>query len=108
MWRIRLWVEKIGWKPIAIGAAVLVVVLVAAGAAFAVPRGDRGHNRIGNRYRGLYRKKFTRKGLALDVGPVSLLGGYTLWSARVTAMDGDPPGNDTTVQTATPPGTKCD
>jgi len=44
MWRIRLWVEKIGWKPIAIGAAVLVVVLVAAGAAFAVPRGDRGHN----------------------------------------------------------------
>ena len=57
---------------------------------------------------GSYRKKFTRKGLALDVGPVSLLGGYKLWSARVTAMDGDPPGNDTTVQTATPPGTKCD
>jgi len=57
---------------------------------------------------GSYRKKFTRKGLTLDVGPVSLLGGYKLWSARVTAMDGDPPGNDTTVQTATPPGTKCD
>ena len=38
----------------------------------------------------------------------ALLGGYKLWSARVTAMDGDPPGNDTTVQTATPTGTKCD
>ena len=32
---------------------------------------------------GSYRKKFTRKGLTLDVGPVSLLGGYKLWSARV-------------------------
>jgi hypothetical protein len=56
---------------------------------------------------GSYRKTFTRKGLALDVGPVSLSGGYKVWSARVTAMDGDPPGNDTTVQTATPTGTKC-
>ena len=56
---------------------------------------------------GSYNKTFTRKGLTLDVGPVSLSGGYKLWSARVTAMDGDPPGNDTTVQTATPPGTKC-
>ena len=35
-------------------------------------------------------------------------GGYKLWSAKVAAMDGDPPGNDTTVQTATPTGTKCD
>jgi len=162
MWRIRLWLEKVGWKPIAIGAAVVVVVLVAAGAAFALlsggddessastttvrqertnlyylravapkvaPNGCSMRIRFiwkpdyhaiqylgatavitvsGTDIAGSYRKKFTRKGLALDVGPVSLLGGYKLWSARVTAMDGDPPGNDTTVQTATPPGTKCD
>jgi hypothetical protein len=56
---------------------------------------------------GSYRKPFTRKGVALDVGPVNLSGGYKLWSAKVTAIDGDPPGNDTTVQTATPTGTKC-
>ena len=162
MWRIRLWLEKVGWKPIAIGAAVVLVVLVAAGAAFALlsggddessastttarqertnlfylravapkvaPNGCSMRIRFiwkpdyhaiqylgatavitvsGTDIAGSYRKKFTRKGLALDVGPVSLLGGYKLWSARVTAMDGDPPGNDTTVQTATPPGTKCD
>ena len=162
MWRLRLFFERIGWKPFAIGAAVLLV-LVAAAVAFAVLRGGdetsapdietavpeestnlyylravapetrvRGcsmwirfiwkpdYHAIqylgatavitvsGTDIAGSYRKKFTRKGLALDVGPVSLLGGYKLWSARVTAMDGDPPGNDTTVQTATPPGTKCD
>ena len=39
MWRIRLWLEKVGWKPIAIGAAVVLVVLVAAGAAFALLSG---------------------------------------------------------------------
>jgi hypothetical protein len=57
---------------------------------------------------GSYRKTFTRKGLALDVGPVNLSGGYKLWSAKVTAIDGDPPGNDTTEQTATPTGSKCE
>jgi hypothetical protein len=56
---------------------------------------------------GSYRKKFTRKGLALDVGPVNLHGGYKTWSAKVTAMDGDPPGNDTTVQTAPPTNSNC-
>jgi hypothetical protein len=56
---------------------------------------------------GSYRQKFTRKGLALDVGPVNLRGGYKVWSAKVTAMDGDPPGNDTTVQTAPPPNSNC-
>jgi len=39
MWRIRLWLEKVGWKPIAIGAAVVLGVLVAAGAAFALLSG---------------------------------------------------------------------
>ena len=161
MWRIRLWLEKVGWKPIALGAAIVVVVLLAAGAAFAfLSGGDESSSpgttttpttrtnlfylravapkvephgcsmRIrfiwkpdyhaiqylgataiitvsGTDVAGSYKKKFTRKGLALDVGPVSLAGGYKLWSAKVTAMDGDPPGNDTTVQTATPPGTKC-
>ena len=56
---------------------------------------------------GSYRQKFTRKGLALDVGPVDLRGGYKVWSAKVTAMDGDPPGNDTTVQTAPPTNSNC-
>jgi hypothetical protein len=56
---------------------------------------------------GSYRQTFTRKGLALDVGPVNLHGGYKTWSAKVTAMDGDPPGNDTTVQTAPPTDSNC-
>jgi hypothetical protein len=161
MWRIRLWLEKVGWKPIALGAAAVVVVVVAAVAAFAIlgggdesstpsvstarqertnlfylraiapevePHGCSMRIRFiwkpdyhaiqylgataiitvsGTDVAGSYKKKFTRKGLALDVGPVSLSGGYKLWSAKVTAMDGDPPGNDTTVSTATPPGTKC-
>jgi hypothetical protein len=162
MWRLRLWLEKVGWKPIVIGAGIVVAVLLAAGAAFALLSGGEdsaspatttapttrtnlyylravapevaphgcsmrirfiwkpdyhalqylGADAVitvsGTDIGGSYRKKFTRKGLTLDVGPVSLLGGYKVWSARVTAMDGDPPGNDTTVQTATPTGTKCD
>jgi hypothetical protein len=162
MWRIRLWLEKVGWKPIALGAAIVVAVLVAAGAALALLSGGDDSSSAGtttsqadrtNLYYlravapvvkphgctmmirfiwkpdyhaiqylgtkaiimvsgtdvgGSYRKTFTRKGLTLDVGPVSLSGGYKLWSAKVAAMDGDPPGNDTTVQTATPTGSKCD
>jgi len=161
MWRIRIWLEKVGWKPVAIGAAIVVAVIVAAIAAYALLSGGEESSSAGttttpttrtNLYYlravapvvkphgctmmirfiwkpdyhaiqylgapavitvsgtdvgGSYRKTFTRKGLALDVGPVSLSGGYKVWSARVTAMDGDPPGNDTTVQTATPTGTKC-
>jgi hypothetical protein len=161
VWRIRLFLERVGWKPIAIGAAIVVVVFAVAGAAFALlSRGDEssspsttttpttrtnlyylravapvvrangctmmihfvwkpdyhaiqylGAKAIitvsGTDVGGSYHKTFTRKGLALDVGPVSLSGGYKLWSAKVAAMDGDPPGNDTTVQTATPTGTKC-
>ena len=162
MWRLRLWLEKVGWKPILIGLATVVAVLVAAGAAFALLSGGDDSSSPGTttapqtrtnlyylravaptvqphgcsmRIRfiwkpayhsiqylgstavitvsgtdigGSYRRKYTRKGLSLDVGPVSLAGGYKLWSARVTAMDGDPPGNDTTVQTATPTGNKCE
>ena len=162
MWRLRVWLEKVGWKPILIGAAIVVAVVNAAGAAFVLLSGGGdssasptttapeertnlyylravapqvkatgcsmrirfiwkpayhsiqylGSDAVitvsGTDISGSYRRKYTRKGLSLDVGPVSLAGGYKLWSARVSAMDGDPPGNDTTVQTATPTGSQCD
>jgi len=161
MWRIRLFLERVGWKPFAIGAGVVVLVAVAAGAGFALLGGSDesstttttavaqertnlyylravspethvtgcsmrirfiwkpdyhavqylGADAIitvsGTDIAGSYRQKFTRKGLALDVGPVDLRGGYKVWSAKVTAMDGDPPGNDTTVQTAPPTNSNC-
>jgi hypothetical protein len=161
MWRIRLFLERVGWKPLAIGAGVVALVAVAAGGAFAfLDGGGESSNpttttvaqertnlyylravspethvtgcsmRIrfiwkpdyhavqylgadaiitvsGTDVAGSYRQKFTRKGLALDVGPVDLRGGYKVWSAKVTAMDGDPPGNDTTVQTAPPTNSNC-
>ena len=161
MWRLRLFYERVGWKPFAIGAGVVVLVAVAAGAAIALLGGgddssapatttvqqDRvnlyylramapetqvngcsmrirfiwkpdyhaiqylGATAIitvsGTDIAGSYRQKFTRKGLALDVGPVDLHGGYKVWSAKVTAMDGDPPGNDTSVQTAPPTDSNC-
>ena len=162
MWRIRLFLERVGWKPFAIGAGVVVLVAVAAGAGFALLGGSDesstttttavaqertnlyylravspethvtgcsmrirfiwkpdyhavqylGADAIitvsGTDIAGSYRQKFTRKGLALDVGPVDLRGGYKVWSAKVTAMDGDPPGNDTTVQTAPPTDSNCE
>ena len=161
MWRIRLFLERVGWKPFAIGAGIVVLIAVAAGAALAFLGGsDDSSNptttavaqertnlyylravspethvtgcsmRIrfiwkpdyhavqylgadaiitvsGTDVAGSYRQKFTRRGLALDVGPVDLRGGYKVWSAKVTAMDGDPPGNDTTVQTAPPTNSNC-
>jgi hypothetical protein len=161
MWRIRLFLERVGWKPFAIGAGIVVLVALAAGGAFALlgggsdesstptttaaqertnlyylramaPKTDvqgcsmrirfiwkpdyqaiqyLGANAIitvsGTDIAGVYRQKFTRRGLALDVGPVDLKGGYKIWSAKVTAMDGDPPGNDTTAQTAPPPNSNC-
>ena len=161
MWRIRLFLERVGWKPFAIGAGVVVLVAVAAGAGFALLGGSDesstttttavaqertnlyylravspethvtgcsmrirfiwkpdyhavqylGADAIitvsGTDIAGSYKQKFTRKGLALDVGPVDLRGGYKVWSAKVTAMDGDPPGNDTTVQTAPPTNSNC-
>ena len=162
MWRLRLLFERVGWKPFAIGAAIVVLIAAAVGAAFAFLGGSDkssaptttaapqqrtnlyylravapkthvtgcsmritfiwkpdfhavqylGADAIitvsGTDIAGSYRKKFTRRGLALDVGPVDLSGGYKVWSAKVTAMDGDPPGNDTTVQTAPPTDSNCE
>jgi hypothetical protein len=56
---------------------------------------------------GTYRKTFKASGVSLDVGPVALGGGYQVWSAKVLSLDGDPPGNDTTVPAAPPTSTKC-
>ena len=56
---------------------------------------------------GPYRKTFTASGVSLDVGPVTLGGGYRIWSARVASLDGDPPGNDTAVQAAPPTDVDC-
>ena len=162
MWRLRLFFERIGWKPFAIAAAVLVA-LVAAAVAFAVLRGGDDtstsatetsapeeftnlyylravapETRIrgcsmwirfiwkpdyhaeqyidapalitasGTGIQGTYRRRFGEQGVSIELGPVSLAGGYQVWSARVTAIDRDPPGNDTTVQAAPPTDNKCD
>ncbi|HMJ00054.1 MAG TPA: hypothetical protein VK488_09495 [Gaiellaceae bacterium] len=56
---------------------------------------------------GTYKKTFKASGMSLDVGPVKLGGGYKVWSAKVLSLDGDPPGNDTTVSAAPPTTTKC-
>ena len=56
---------------------------------------------------GTYRKTFKASGVSLDVGPIALGGGYKVWSAKVLSLDRDPPGNDTTIQTATPTAAKC-
>jgi hypothetical protein len=161
MWRLRLFFERIGWKPVAIAAAVLLA-LVAAAVAFAVLRGGdetstpdpatavpeqstnlyylravapetrvRGCSMwirfiwkpdyhaeqyidapalitaSGTGIQGTYEKRFGEKGVSIELGPVSLAGGYQVWSAKVTAIDRDPPGNDTTVQAAPPADSKC-
>jgi hypothetical protein len=163
MWRLRLFLEKIGWKrSVAIGGAV-VVALVAAGVAFALMRGGddtsatatetsapeestnlyylravapktrvRGCSMYitftwkpdyhadqyidapalitasGSAIQGTYRKLFTENGVSIELGPVSLAGGYQLWSAKVTALDRDPPGNDTTITAGPPADNPCD
>jgi hypothetical protein len=56
---------------------------------------------------GTYPKTFKASGVSLDVGPIPLGGGYRVWSARVTSLDGDPPRNDTTIQAAPPASAKC-
>ena len=56
---------------------------------------------------GTYPKTFKASGVTLDVGPLALGGGYKIWSAKVLSLDGDPPHNDTTIQTATPTTAKC-
>ena len=62
----------------------------------------------GTGIQGTYRKRFTESGMSIELGPVSLAGGYQLWSAEVTALDRDPPGNDTTITTGPPADNKCD
>ena len=55
---------------------------------------------------GSYRKPFTEKGVSIEL-PVSLAGGYQVWTAKVASIDGDPPGNDTTISAAPPQSSKC-
>jgi hypothetical protein len=161
--RLRLFLERIGWKRIT-AAVLAVAVLAAAGAVFAVTRGSgdkesatpptttsaaaaaavyylravapkqtvtgcsmmirftwkpdyaaaqyAGATAVivvsGADVQGGYRRRFTRQGVSLDVGPVSLAGGYKTWSARVESIDGDPPGNETTVYAAPPQNSKCE
>jgi hypothetical protein len=62
----------------------------------------------GTGIQGTYRKRFTAKGMSIELGPVTLAGGYQLWSAKVTALDRDPPGNDTTITAGPPTHNKCD
>ena len=61
----------------------------------------------GSGIQGAYRKTFKASGVSLDVGPITLTGDYQLWSAKVASMDGDPPGNDTSIQAAAPTTAKC-
>ncbi len=56
---------------------------------------------------GTYRKAFKASGVTFDVGPITLGGGYRIWSAKVLSLDGDPPKNDTTIQAAPPTSSKC-
>jgi hypothetical protein len=157
--RLRLFIERVGWKRL-LAAGVVVVALVAAGAVFAVVRSGEETtttepttpelnvnlfyleglkprvqvqgcamyirfawkpNYHADQYigapalimaagpgiDGTYRKTFKARGVSLDVGPVTLGGGYRIWSAKVVSLDGDPPGNDTTIQAAPPSSTKC-
>lgn len=162
MWRLRLFFERIGWKPVAIVAAV-ILALAAAAVAFAVLRGEdetsgpaaetsapeettnlyylravAPKTRIqgcsmwirfiwkpdyhaeqyidapalitasGTGIQGSYQRRFRENGVSIELGPVSLAGGYQVWSAKVTAIDRDPPGNNTTIQAAPPTENKCD
>jgi hypothetical protein len=161
MWRLRFFLEKVGWRSVAIGGAV-VVALVAAVVSLALIRGGDDSSaetttsapeertnlfylralapktRIegcamfitfswkpdyqadqyidapvlitasGTSIQGTYRKRFTEQGTSIELGPVSLTAGYQLWSAKVTALDQDPPGNDTTITAGPPADNKCD
>jgi hypothetical protein len=160
MWRLRLFLEKLSWKPVALAAAG-VAVLAAGGVAFALMRGGDDSSATtttaaaeertnlfylralapktrvsgctmfitfswkpdyeadqyidapalitasGTGIQGTYRKRFTASGMSIELGPVSLTGGYQLWSAKVLALDEDPPGNDTTITAGAPPDNKC-
>ena len=161
MWRLRFFLEKVGWRSVAIGGAV-AVALVAAVVSLALIRGGDDSSatptttvqessgnvfylravapktRIsgcsmfitftwkpdyqadqyidapalitasGTSIQGTYRKRFKENGVSIELGPVSLTAGYQLWSAKVTALDMDPPGNDTTITAGPPTNNKCD
>src|SRR4029450_617060 len=40
MWRIRLFFERVGWRPVAIAAGIVVLLAIAAGGAFALLGGN--------------------------------------------------------------------
>jgi hypothetical protein len=56
---------------------------------------------------GSYSKRFTAQGLTFEPSPVSLAGGYTIWSAHVASIGGDAPANNTTIQAAPPQTVDC-
>jgi hypothetical protein len=56
---------------------------------------------------GTYRRPFTKKGITFVTKPVSIAGGYRVWSAKVATLGGDAPGNETEIQAAPPTTTKC-
>lgn len=56
---------------------------------------------------GSYSKRFTAQGLKFEPSPVSLAGGYTIWSAHVASIGGDAPANNTTIQAAPPQTVDC-
>jgi hypothetical protein len=56
---------------------------------------------------GSYRKRFTAQGLTFEPSPVSLAGGYVIWSAHVASIGGDAPANNTTIQAAPPQTVDC-
>jgi hypothetical protein len=56
---------------------------------------------------GSYRRRFTAQGLTFEPSPVSVAGGYTIWSAHVASIGGDAPANNTTIQAAPPQTVDC-
>jgi hypothetical protein len=159
MWRLRLFLEKNGWRWLVVAGAVLAA-LVAASVVFAlVGGGDEkattttttqrqsttlfylravapkvrvqgctmyirftwkpdynadkyfGTRAVitasGTGIGGSYTKEFVGKPMNLDVGPIPLGRAYQIWTAKVTSLDGDPPGNDTTISAAPPASAKC-
>jgi hypothetical protein len=56
---------------------------------------------------GTYRVPFTRAGAQLETPPVTLAGGYVLWTAKVVSIGGDPPDNETLVRAGNPASNRC-
>jgi hypothetical protein len=160
MWRLRLFLEKVGWKSVALGAVIILAVAAGVVSLALIRGGDESSatttpaapeettnlfylralapkTRVngcsmfitftwkpdyhadqyidapalitvsGTGIQGTYRKRFTPSGVSIELGPVALTGGYQLWSAQVTSLDQDPPGNDTTITAGAPTDNKC-